>query len=71
MSNYDWFEMNMGVTDISAEAVRLANSKVPFDFDEACRLGLVDEGINAKDFVECRKFLRDAAKHDSSINGSW
>lgn len=78
MDEETWLRDNMGVTDISAEAVRIADANVPEEYEEAKRLGLTDPPgvverygrIDEEEFNKLRAFLKRAAERGSDIWGS-
>jgi len=64
-------ENMLGVTDLSEEAVKIADKMVPQSFEEAKANGLIYKGIDERDFTECRNFLRECAKRGYSVLGSY
>lgn len=78
MDEETWLRDNVGVTDISAEAVRIANANVPEEHEEAERLGLIAPTwlveqygpVDKEEFNELRAFLRRAAERGARISGS-
>lgn len=72
MSDGEWFDKMIGVSEATPEAVVLANSKVPFLFERARAEGAItDPRIREDEFEECRLFLSYAAEHRCGITGGW
>lgn len=78
MDEETWLRDKVGVTDISAEAVRIADANVPEEYEEAERLGLTAPAwlvkqygpVDKEEFDKLRAFLRRAAERGADIWGS-
>lgn len=72
MSDYAWRDLTLGVTDISASAVKLADEKISQSYGVAVDQGLVDPSkVSVQTFIRCREFLQIAAHNGSGIYGSY
>lgn len=71
MSDWQWADELVGSSEASVASVKLANEKVPTDYNAALAAGLVDDGIGPDEFNQCREFLRLAADAGVPINGSY
>lgn len=71
MSDWEWADELIGSSEITAEAVAIANANVPMLFGIAKHAGLVDEKIDEDGFNQCREFLWLAADGKHPISGSY
>lgn len=72
---YTWWEERIGWTEISEDAVKLANDNVPQNYLVAKEMGFLDgdfrNPIDESAFRECREFLMYAAEGNYHITGSY
>ena len=71
MDDWQWADQLCGSSEATAEAVRVANERVPMSYEAAKAEGLVRAKINEEFFECCRRFLRETALRGASIHGSY